>query len=75
MPPPAPTFWKKVDENQLSYFMYALYPIATCVAGPQLTISQCQGANSYNVLKVKIVDVSQFKPGSLHESQLYSHHQ
>jgi hypothetical protein len=22
MPPPAPIFWKKVDENQVSYFIW-----------------------------------------------------
>ena len=22
MPPPAPTFWKKVDENQVCYFIW-----------------------------------------------------
>ena len=25
MPPPGPTFWKKVDENQVCYFIWPYY--------------------------------------------------
>ena len=33
MPPPAPIFWKKVDENQVSYFIWPDLDVSAAVVG------------------------------------------
>ena len=32
MPPPAPTFWKKVDENQVCYFIWPNFELLKVVS-------------------------------------------
>ena len=40
MPPPAPIFWKKVDENQVSYFIWP-YPNAVLSTNFNLPAAAC----------------------------------
>ena len=46
MPPPAPVFWKKVDENQVSYFIWPKIVFLSI----RTKNSQCSGGSMASIV-------------------------
>ena len=38
MPPPAPIFWKEMDENQVSYFILWPYVVKVCIISQEILV-------------------------------------